>query len=363
MLRRTPFYEQHVALGGKMVPFAGFELPVQYPHGIAVEHNAVRTAAGLFDVSHMGELRVKGPGAAAQLSQLLSGDIVGMAIGEASYHMLVNEQGGVVDDVYAYRLADDDFLVCVNAANRDKDREWFKAHWTHDDAELTDEGDDWAQLAIQGPKAVDVMAYLCGEAIREQADRTFTERFVGAASGVLVARTGYTGEDGFELFIPVAQAQVVWDAIQTVAPATGLVSCGLGARDTLRLEARNCLYGHEINDETTPWQAGLGWTIKMDKEGGFIGREALAAQKGKATERLVGLVVTDKRIPRDDMDLYVGDECIGRITSGTRSPSTGKGIALAYVGRGYGRPGTEVEVDVRGKRAAAVIHKGSFTTL
>jgi aminomethyltransferase len=363
MLRRTPFYEQHVALGGKMVPFAGFELPVQYPQGITVEHNAVRTAAGLFDVSHMGELRVKGTGAAAQLSQLLSGDIVDMAIGDASYHMLLNKDGGVVDDVYAYRLAKDDFLVCVNAANRDKDREWFEANWTHDDAQLTDEGDDWAQLAIQGPKAVDVMAYLCGEAIREQADRTFTERFVGAASNVLVARTGYTGEDGFELFIPAAQAQAVWDAIQTVAPATGLVSCGLGARDTLRLEARNCLYGHELNDETTPWQAGLGWAIKMDKEGGFIGRDALAAKKGQATERLVGIVVTDKRIPRDDMDIYVGDERIGHVTSGTRSPSTGKGIALAYVGRGFGRPGTEVEIDVRGKRAAAVVHKGSFTTL
>ena len=359
MLRRTPYYDHHIELDGKMVPFAGFELPVQYPTGLATEHNAVRTGAGLFDVSHMGELRVKGPGAADQLSRLLSGDVRGMAVGQASYHMLCNERGGVVDDVYAYRLAEDDFLVCVNAANRDKDREWFQAHWTHDDATLTDEGDDWAQLAVQGPKAVDVLAAVCGEAIREQADRTFSKRYVGAAPGVLVARTGYTGEDGFELFIPVAQAEEVWQSLMLTAPATGLIPCGLGARDTLRLEARNCLYGHELNDDTTPWQAGLGWTVELGKDGGFIGEAALERLKGTADRRLAGLLV-DKRIPREGMFVYRDDVVVGEVTSGTRSPSSGLNLALAYLDKPNGRPGTELSIDVRGKRATATVVKGAF---
>ena len=357
MLRRTPYYDRHVALGGKMVPFAGFELPVQYPTGLATEHKAVREGVGLFDVSHMGELRVTGPGAAAQLSRLLSGDVVGMAVGQASYHMLCNEQGGVVDDVYAYRLAKDDFLVCVNAANRDKDRAWFEAHWTHDDATLVDESDDWAQLALQGPKAVDVIAAACGESVRSQNDRTFVRKYVGAAPRVIVARTGYTGEDGFELFIPLKSADEVWETLMVTAPVTGLVPCGLGARDTLRLEARNHLYGHELNDETTPWQAGLGWTVVLGKPGGFIGEEALVAKKGVAERRLAALIV-DKRIPREGMVVYRGDEAIGEITSGSRSPSTGKNIALAYLNKPNGRPGTEVEVDIRGKRAAATVVKG-----
>lgn len=363
MLRRTPYYDAHVALGGKMVPFAGFELPVQYPAGLAAEHTAVRTAAGLFDVSHMGELRVRGPGAVEQLSALLSGDVRGMQVGQASYHMLCNERGGIVDDVFAYRLADDDFLVCVNAANRAKDYDWFKAHWRHDDATVTDEGDAWAQLAIQGPSAVDVLAALCGDDVRDQAARTFTQRYVGSSAGVLVARTGYTGEDGFELFIPVDEAMAVWEQVLLTAGATGLVPCGLGARDTLRLEARNCLYGHEIDDDTTPWQAGLGWTLDMDKAGGFVGSRALAKAKGSAKKRLVGLVMQDKRIPRDGMRIFAADVHVGDVTSGTRSPTTGAGIALGYVERSHGRPGTELTVDVRGKQSPAVVHKGSFTDL
>jgi len=361
-LSRTPYYDRHVALDGKIVPFAGYELPVQYPAGLTAEHLQVRRAVGLFDVSHMGEIRVRGPEAADALSWLLSGDVHGMALGEARYHMLCNDKGGVVDDVYAYRVADDEFLVCVNAANRDKDFAWFMQNNRFQNVAIADEGALWSQLAIQGPRAVEVVAALTDSPVTEQASRTFVEAAFAGVPGCLLARTGYTGEDGFEIFIPVSDpgAVDVWDQVLAAGEPLGILPCGLGARDTLRLEARNCLYGHELSDDLTPMQAGLSWTLVMDKEGGFLGADALRAKRGTATHRLVALVVDGKRIPRDHMPITVDGEVVGHVTSGTRSPSLETGIALAYVQHAHAKVGSVVTIDVRGRPAPATVIRGGF---
>jgi aminomethyltransferase len=246
-----------------MVPFAGFEMPVQYT-GIRQEHRAVREACGLFDVSHMGEIRVQGPKAQAALQWLLSNGVLRVSQGQAQYNILCNHQGGVVDDVFLYRLGEEDFLVCVNAANRAKDAAWFMEHNPFPEAaKMTDEGDAWAQLAIQGPAAVHVVAALAEDDCAQLARRHHLEGTFAGVAGCIIARTGYTGEDGFEVFIPSAAAGPVWDLVMEAGKPHGLEPIGLGARDTLRLEAGNCLYGHEIDDETSPIQAGLGWVVKI----------------------------------------------------------------------------------------------------
>ena len=334
-----------------MVPFAGFEMPVQYT-GLAEEHRAVREAAGLFDVSHMGEIRVRGARARESLQHLLSNGILRLKDGHAQYNILCNDQGGVVDDVFVYRLAEDDFLVCVNASNREKDFAWFcERNPLPDDVSLEDEGDAWAQVAIQGPAAVrivDAMTSLDATGIDR---RRFASGDFAGIQGCLIARTGYTGEDGFEVFLPAESCANVWDDLMGQGSEEGLVPAGLGARDTLRLEAGNCLYGHELSEEISPLQAGLGWVVKVKKPGGFIGRDAIVARAEAASRKLVGLRSLEKRIPREGMAVRLGDQDVGIVTSGTRGPSLGYGIAMAYVAEEHGILGAHLDVDVRGRTA------------
>ncbi len=358
-LRRTPFHAHHVAAGGRMVPFAGFDMPVQY-RGVAAEHNQVRKAVGLFDVSHMGEIRVRGPKAADALQWLLSNDVHKLEAGQAQYNALCNDRGGIVDDVFVYKIAADDFLVCVNASNRDKDFAWMTANNREPDANLTDEGDDWAQVAIQGPNGVDVTEKLTSVPVRELGRHRFVAAEFAGIPGCYVARTGYTGEDGFEIFVPAAQAADAWDRIIDAGREWGLEPIGLGARDTLRLEAKNVLYGHEIDDDTSPLQAGLGWITKVKKDGGFLGSDAITARKETDRTKLVGLVIEGKRIARDGMTLSHEGQPVGKVTSGTVGPFVGKAIALAMVDKAAATPGTRLTVDVRGNEAVAVVVDGPF---
>lgn len=357
-LKRTPLYDTHVAAGAKMVPFAGFEMPVTY-EGLKSEHETVRSKVGLFDVSHMGEVFVRGPKAYDAIQWLITNDAARLEDGDALYTVACNEKGGVVDDLVIYRMAAEEYLICVNAGNRDKDFAWFQANNPHG-AEMVDEGDAWCQLAIQGPKAVDVVAALCGDAVRDM--RNYTGAYGTAADieGCLIARTGYTGEDGFEIFAPADQAVTLWNAVMAAGAPHGIVPVGLGARDTLRLEAGMHLYGHELDDDTSPWQAGLARVVKPEKDGGFVGMDALMARKGNETHRLVKLKMTGKRIAREEMDVVADGRVVGRVTSGTRAPTLSEGIAFAYVERAFARPGTELVVDVRGREATCVVHKGAF---
>ncbi|MEQ1500688.1 MAG: glycine cleavage system aminomethyltransferase GcvT [Myxococcota bacterium] len=357
-LRRTPFYDRHVAAGARIVPFAGFEMPVQY-QGVREEHVRTRTAAGLFDVSHMGEVRFRGPNAETALSWLLSNAIRKLEPGQAQYNAMCNERGGIVDDVFVYKVAGDDFMVCVNAANRDKDHAWMVAHNPHG-ATIVDEGDQWAQLAIQGPKAVDVVDRLVGFDARAVPRHHFRIDAFGGVAGCMIARTGYTGEDGFEVFIPVAHAAPLWDEVLRAGQPEGIGPIGLGARDTLRLEVRNALYGHELTDDTSPLQAGLGWIVKLQKPGGFVGSDAIAARKATDRDVLVGMVIDGKRIAREGMDVTVSGAKIGRVTSGTLAPSLDCGVCLAYVDQQFKAPGSRLTIDVRGKEAVGVVVQGPF---
>jgi aminomethyltransferase len=350
-LRRTPFHAHHVAAGARMVEFAGFDMPVQYT-GVKPEHLATRSAAGLFDVSHMGEIRVSGPAAEDSLMWLLSNAIKRLQPGQAQYNAMCNERGGVVDDVFVYRLAADDFVVCVNAANRDKDFAWMTEH-DRAGATIVDQGNDWAQVAVQGPAAVKIVSGLTDAPVADLGRHRFVVAPFAGVEGCLVARTGYTGEDGFEIFLPADQAAPVWPALLEAGADEGLVPVGLGARDTLRLEAGNCLYGHELDDDTTPLAAGLGWITKLRKPGGFLGSEAIEARRTAGEPVLVGFQIEGKRIARDGMNVLVDDEVVGRVTSGTLGPSVGAPIGLAYVAPAHAAEDTQLTIDVRGRPAPA----------
>ncbi|MEQ1566704.1 MAG: glycine cleavage system aminomethyltransferase GcvT [Myxococcota bacterium] len=357
-LRRTPFYEKHVAAGARIVPFAGFEMPVQYT-GVREEHVRTRTAAGLFDVSHMGEVRFRGPNAEPTLSWLLSNAIRKLEPGQAQYNAMCNERGGVVDDVFVYKVAPEDFVVCVNAANRDKDFAWMKANNRYG-AEVVDEGDAWAQLAIQGPAAVAVVDRLVDfDAASVPRHHFRVDRF-GSRSGCMIARTGYTGEDGFEVFLPADGVASAWDEVMAAGAPEGIAPVGLGARDTLRLEVRNALYGHELDDDTSPLQAGLGWIVKLGKPGGFVGMDAITARRATDRQVLVGMVIDGKRIARENMGVSRDGVSVGRTTSGTLAPMLDVGVCLAYVDRDHAAVGTRLTVDVRGKEAVGVVVDGPF---
>jgi aminomethyltransferase len=359
--QRTPFFSRYEGSGGRIVPFAGFELAVQFASGLKMEHQAVRQRVGLFDVSHMGEVRVTGPGAAEALHWLLSNAVRRMKVGSAQYNMMCNALGGVVDDVFVYRLGADDFLICVNAANRDKDFAWMvENNPCPDRAQFEDQGDQWAQLAIQGPLGVEVTASLAGPDARSMKRRSVVAGTFAGIEGCILARTGYTGEDGFEVFLPADRALPAWDAVLAAGAPHGLAVCGLGARDTLRLEAGNCLYGHELGDDISPLQAGMSWAVRLRKPGGFLGRDALVARRDADRTVLVGLGMTGKRIARDGMDVLVDEVVVGHVSSGTRAPTLGRGIAMAFVDVDHSQLGTPVVVDVRGRPATAEVIEMPF---
>jgi aminomethyltransferase len=357
-LKRTPLYECHREAGARLVEFAGWDMPVQY-QGVIEEHRAVRTAAGMFDVSHMGEIRVKGPQAEAFLQQLTPNDVAKLAPGRAHYSGLLTERGTYVDDLLVYRLGAEEFLVVVNASNAERDFEWIASRATAGTAgdtgvEVTDESDRWALIALQGPKALEILRPLASPGAAELKYYGFLQGEVDGRPA-LVSRTGYTGEDGFELYLAPEDAPGVWRRLLEAGAPHGLVPAGLGARDTLRLEAAMALYGHEIDDTTTPFEAGLAWVVKMGK-GDFLGREALAAQQAEGLRRkLVGFEVQGRGIARQGHEVKVEGRTAGAVTSGTWSPSFEKAIGMAYVPTGLAEPGTTLEVDVRGRSLPATV--------
>jgi aminomethyltransferase len=354
-LQRTPLYDRHREAGAKIVDFAGWEMPVQYA-GVIEEHRAVRTAAGLFDVSHMGEVRVRGAGALAFLQGLTPNDVSKLVPGRAHYSGLLTDRATYVDDILIYRLAADDFLVVVNASNAGRDFEWIASRAAGaGDVEVVDESDRYALLALQGPKALEILAPLASPDPSGLKYYGFAE---GTVAGVpaLISRTGYTGEDGFELYLAPEDAPGVWGRLVEA----GAVPAGLGARDTLRLEAAMALYGHELDDTTTPFEAGLSWVVKLDK-GEFLGRDALVAQKGAGIPRkLVGFEVRGRGIARQGHPVVSEGGTVGVVTSGTWSPTFEKALGLAYVPPEMAAPGTPLTIEVRGKALPAVVVETPF---
>ena len=350
MERKTPLYDRHTAAGGKLVPFAGWLLPVQYS-GVIAEHRAVRTGCGLFDVSHMGELLLRGPDALANLNRLMTNDFSGMADGQARYSPMCYEDGGVVDDLIVYRCSDTAWLAVVNASNIGKDRDWMTAHLAGD-CTLEDLSDQTAQLALQGHGAEALLRTLTADLPA----KNYTAVLHGTVDGrpCLVSRTGYTGEDGFELYCAPADAPALWDALT----AAGALPCGLGARDTLRLEAAMPLYGHELSPSINPYEAGLGIFVKLEKPD-FIGKAALERAR-PVSRRRVGLQMTGRGIAREGCPVYDGGRQVGVVTSGTHCPWVGQAVALALVDAAYKEPGTPLQVDVRGRRVDAQVVKTPF---
>lgn len=352
MEKKTPLYECHEKAGGKIVPFAGYLLPVQYETGVITEHMAVRTAAGLFDVSHMGEVTLKGKDALKNVQLLVTNDCGPMVDGQVKYSPMCNENGGVVDDLLVYRKAADSYLIVINAANRDKDVEWMKEHISGE-VEFRDISEEVAQLALQGPRSKEILSKLAKEELLPVKYYSFTEEVSVAGVSCLVSKTGYTGEDGYELYCENRYAGKLWDTLLTAGKEEGLIPCGLGARDTLRLEAAMPLYGHEMDDMVTPLETGLGFAVKLDKED-FIGKSALL-DKGAPTRARVGLTITGRGIAREHCPVYIGETQIGSTTSGTHCPYLGKPVAMALIDTAYSEIGTAVEVDVRGRRIAAEV--------
>jgi aminomethyltransferase len=357
-LRRTPLYDAHVAAGAKLVPFAGWEMPVQY-EGVGAEHLAVRAGCGVFDVSHMGEIETSGPQALELLQRLLSNDVAKLEIGGAQYSVLCREDGGVLDDLFTYRLGDDRYLTVSNAANHDTDLAWFQRHADGFDAEVIDRIDDYAMLAVQGPTARAIVSELLGGELPPRmhtaemrlGPRTPAGEAEDVAGVALVCGTGYTGEDGVEVLLAPGNAAGFWDALL----AAGATPAGLGARDTLRLEVCFHLYGNDLSTDRNPIEAGLGWCCKEST--GFIGSEAVAAARANGTaEKLAPFALTERGIPRQGNGvLDAGGAPAGTVTSGTLSPCLQEGIGLAYVRADLAEPGAEIEIDVRGKRRPARI--------
>ncbi len=357
-LARTPLYDEHVALGGKLVPFAGFEMPVQYPTGIREEHRAVREAVGVFDVSHMGEFILRGPGALDLVQRIAVNDASRIEVGGAQYSAMCREHGGVIDDLLVYRYSDRIMLV-VNASNRAKDLEWTLAHAASFDVEVEDASDRIALLAIQGPLAADVVGRLTDTELDAVGYYRFAE---GSIAGVpaTIARTGYTGEDGFELYVDAGDAGAVWRRVLAEGEPFGIRPAGLGSRDSLRLEMGYALYGNDLDEEHTALESGLGWIVKLDK-GDFVGRDALAAQKEAGlTRRLAGFRLSERGFPRPGYPLVVDGEVAGDVTSGTLSPSLGVGIGLGYLPVSHAKSGSEVAVRIRDTDHAAVVERPPF---
>jgi len=354
-LKRTPLNSAHRRLGGRMVEFGGWDMPVQYPAGTMTEHLRTRTHAGLFDVSHMGEIDVRGRDAIPFVNRITSNDVTKLIDGQAQYSALTTPEGTVIDDLLVYRFAEDHLLLVVNAGTTDKDWDWIKSHHGGENVELQDVSADYCQIAIQGPAALSILQTLTAVPLNEIKYYHFREGEVDGVAAI-VSRTGYTGEDGFEVYAAADQAEQIWNRLLEAGnfgDDDGVLPCGLAARNTLRLEAGMCLYGHEIDETTTLLEANLGWICKLNK-GEFIGRDRLAKQKEEGIKRkLVGFEVTDRGIARDGQDVFIGGQRVGQVTSGSPAPFLKKNIGMAYVPVESAKEGSAIEIDVRGRLVGA----------
>ncbi len=353
-LKRTPLNDVHRSSGGKMVDFGGWDMPVQYEAGVIAEHLATRERAGLFDVSHMGEIWVDGPDAIAFVNHLTTNDVSNLDDGQAHYSALTNENGGVVDDLLVHRFSEDKLLLVVNAATTEKDWAWIEPKASGFDVKLRQASDDYCQIAIQGPKAASILQTMTDTELSSIKYYHFT---TGKVDGVdsIIARTGYTGEDGFEVYAEPSKAVQLWNKMLDAGASDGILPCGLAARNTLRLEAAMSLYGHELSDTISPLEANLGWICKLGK-GDFIGRDPMRKLKDEGLKRrLVGFEMVDKGIARDGFEVYIGDERVGEVTSGSPAPFLKKNIGLAFVPVEFAKTGQEITIDVRGKKLAAVV--------
>ena len=363
MLKRTALFEEHQKLGGRLIDFGGWELPVQYS-GVMDEHVTCRTQAGLFDVSHMGEIEVQGQSAEAFLNYVVTNQVGKLTVGQAQYTVMCNERGGIVDDLIIYKRAPHLFLVVVNASNTQKDfnhikvlEAQFLARNSYADLHVEDVSAQYSQIAIQGPFAAEILQKVTNCPLQEIKTYGFQEGKLQGGIPALLARTGYTGEDGFEIYIPWTEGPSVWRMLMEHGTLYGMKPCGLGARDTLRLEMKYPLYGNELSDETHPLEAGLGWVVKMDKPD-FYGKTALLHLKEKGLHRqLVGLRLLERGIARHGYEVYSDHEMerIGEVTSGTQSPSMKDSIAIAYLNRAYAGLGTKVRVSIRGVKVLAEV--------
>lgn len=356
-LKKTPLNAEHRRLGGKMVDFGGWDMPVQYTAGVIAEHMGTRTRSGLFDVSHMGEIWVEGPEAIPFVNRLTTNDVTKLVDGQAHYSALTNENGGVVDDLLVYRFGPEKLLLVVNAGTTEKDWEWITARKADEDVSLTNASSAYCQIAVQGPDAPGIVQKLTTTPLDEIKYYHFTTGEVDGAEAI-ISRTGYTGEDGFEVYAAASEAERLWNKILETGgygSEGGILPAGLAARNTLRLESGMSLYGHELSDEITPLEAGLGWITKLQK-GEFTGSDKIAAQKDAGLSRkLVGFEMVDRGIARDDFDVYIGDEKVGYVTSGSPAPFLKKNIGLAFLPVEFANIGQEIKIDVRGKHLAAII--------
>lgn len=361
-MKRTPLYNSHRAAGGKLVEFAGWDMPIQYA-GVVDEYQAVRAQAGLFDVSHMGRIGVTGPGSMAFLQRITTNDVSKLPTGQAHYSMICNERGGIKDDVFIYAVAPDQYLVCVNASNREKVVAWMRDHMrSTDHCRVSDRSAELAQLALQGPNSRDILSDLEIEGLSTLRTRHFLETKLFGES-VLIARTGYTGELGYELYLPNVPAQQAWDRLMKTGRPKGLKPAGLGARDLLRLEMGYLLYGNDIDEETTPLEAGAAWVVQLNKDD-FIGQGALSRQQAAGpARRLVSFELLERAVPRHGCPI-LGTQGhgtpVGSVTSGNFSPLLKKGIGLGYVPASLSAPGTRLQIDIRGKLLPAAVVKAPF---
>ena len=358
-LKTVTLNDTHRQLGAKMVPFAGFDMPVRYSSDLD-EHHTVRRAVGIFDVSHMGEFRVRGPHALDLIQRVTSNDASKLTDGKAQYSCLPNNDGGIVDDLLVYKLADEDYFLVVNASNIEKDWNWIKHHNTQG-VEMEDVSDRISLFAVQGPKATAALQQLTDVDLSVIPYYSFVQGTFAGAPDVIISATGYTGAGGFELYIPNESAAMVWDKVMTAGQAFGIKPIGLGARDTLRLEMGYCLYGNDIDDTTSPLEAGLGWITKFTKE--FTNFESIKKQKETGVnKKLVAFVMDGMGIPRGHYELMDAEgQKIGDVTSGTQSPSLSKGIGMGYVKTEFATPGTQIFVQIRGKNLPATVSKLPLT--
>ncbi len=357
-LKKTALHDKHVALGAKMVPFAGYNMPVRYSSDIE-EHKTVREGVGVFDVSHMGEFMVRGPQAELLIQTVTTNDISKLLDGQAQYSCMTNLEGGIIDDLIVYKLADQEYMLVVNASNIEKDWNWI-SRFAKGDVELENISDQLSLFAVQGPRALAALQSLTKIQLSEISFYHFVKGTFAGVPDVIISGTGYTGAGGFELYVPNQYAEQVWDAIFKAGEPYGIKPIGLGARDTLRLEMGYCLYGNDIDDTTSPLEARLGWITKLNKE--FNNADHLRRQKEEGVERqLSGFKMIDRGIPRHGYDLVDAEGSkIGIVTSGTQSPSLNQGIGMGYLKKEYTKPGSEIYVDIRGRRLKAEVVKLPF---